>query len=116
MTIFQSLIANLLTLVSLSVIFPTHIMLNSITTAIFSAVVLTFLNLIIRPIIQILLLPITILTVGLFSFVINALMLELTSYFVKGLDFSSFWVAILTALVLGIINSIIIKENARETV
>ena len=114
MTIIQSLIANLLTLVSLSVIFPNQVMITSITTAIFATFVLTFLNVIIRPIIQILLLPITIITIGLFSFVINAFMLELTSYFVPGLDFSSFWAALLTALVLSLINSIIIKENTRS--
>lgn len=72
--------------------------------ALIAAVVLGALNLFIRPILFILTLPITILTLGLFSLVINALLILLTSYFVRGFAVSGFWTALLFALVLAVVN------------
>ncbi|MHB0865494.1 MAG: phage holin family protein [Minisyncoccota bacterium] len=72
--------------------------------ALVAAVVLGALNLFIRPILLILTLPITILTLGLFSLVINALLVLLVSYLVPGFFVAGFWTALLFALVLAIIN------------
>jgi putative membrane protein len=72
--------------------------------ALIAAVVLGALNLFIRPILLILTLPINILTLGLFSLVINALLVMLTSYLVPALFIAGFWAAFLFALVLAIIN------------
>ncbi|MFA5942069.1 MAG: phage holin family protein [Candidatus Paceibacterota bacterium] len=72
--------------------------------ALITAVVLGALNLFIRPILTILTLPITILTLGLFSFVINALLVMLASYLVPGFTVAGFWAAIFFSLVLMIIN------------
>lgn len=76
----------------------------TLTGAIIAAVVLGALNLFIRPILVILTLPITILTLGLFSLVINALLVMLTSYFVSGFDIIGFWTALFFALVLSVVN------------
>lgn len=72
--------------------------------ALVAAVVLGALNLFIRPILLFLTLPITILTLGLFSLVINALLVMLVSYLVPGFLVVGFWNAFLFALVLSIIN------------
>lgn len=72
--------------------------------AIIAAVVLGALNLFIRPILLVLTLPINILTLGLFSLVINALLVMLASALVPGFVVTGFWIALLFALVLSIIN------------
>ena len=69
-----------------------------------AAVVLGALNLFIRPILIILTLPINILTLGLFSFVINALLVLLVSALVPGFLVTGFWSAFFFALVLSIVN------------
>jgi len=72
--------------------------------ALIAAVVLGALNLFIRPILLVLTLPITLVTLGLFSLVINALLVLLASYLVPGFYVDGFWTALLFALVLAIIN------------
>lgn len=72
--------------------------------ALVAAVVLGALNLIIRPILLFLTLPITILTLGLFSLVINAALVMLASYVVPGFSVDGFLTAFLFALALSIIN------------
>lgn len=72
--------------------------------AVIAAVVLGALNLFIRPILMILTLPINILTLGLFSFVINACLVLLAARLVDGFSVSDFWTALWFALVLMVIN------------
>lgn len=76
----------------------------TLTGAIITAVVLGALNLFIRPIIFLFTLPITILTLGFFSFVIDALLVLLVPYLVSGFVIAGFWPAFFFALVLTIIN------------
>ncbi len=68
------------------------------------AVVLAIINIFIKPIIFILTLPINILTIGLFSFVINALLILLAASIVPGFAVSGFVSALLFAIVLSLIN------------
>lgn len=68
--------------------------------AFIAALVLGLVNAVIRPILVLLTLPITILTVGLFTLVINALMFWLTSTIVKGFSVAGFWPAFWGALIL----------------
>ncbi len=71
--------------------------------ALVTALVLGLINTFIRPILLILTLPINLLTLGLFTFVINALLIMLTSAFVPGFDVRNFWWALLFSLVLSLI-------------
>lgn len=82
---------------------------NSVGTALLASAVLAVLNVLVKPILLILSLPINVLTLGLFSIVINALMLQLTSSFVGSyyFYFSSFGSAMLIAIVMSICNVII---------
>jgi len=73
-------------------------------SALIAAVVLGALNLFIRPIIVILTLPINVVTLGLFSLVINASLVLLATYLVPGFAVAGFWTAVLFAIVLSIVN------------
>ena len=72
-----------------------------------AALVLGIVNAIIRPIIMVLTLPLNFLTLGLLTFVINGLMLKLTSVVVSGFDVVGFWPAIVGALVLSVISTVL---------
>lgn len=76
----------------------------TVAGALILAVVLGAFNLLVRPLIFILTLPINILTLGLFSLVINALLVMLASVIVPGFVISGFWSAFLFAIVLSIVN------------
>ncbi|MFZ1988017.1 MAG: phage holin family protein [Minisyncoccia bacterium] len=68
------------------------------------AIVLGLINLTLRPLIFVLTLPINILTLGLFSFVINALLIMLAAAIVPGFSIAGFWTALLFSIVLSLIN------------
>lgn len=68
--------------------------------ALIAALVLGLLNAVIRPILLILTLPANLLTLGLFTFVVNAFLIWLMSTFVKGVELVGFWPALLVAIVL----------------
>lgn len=70
-------------------------------------IVLTLLNIFIKPILQIISIPVTILTLGLFLFVINALIIWMCSGLVSGFHIDGFWYALLFSLVLSIVQSIV---------
>ncbi len=67
-------------------------------------VVLALLNTFIKPIIFVLTLPITILTIGLFTLVINALLVMLAASIVPGFAIDGFWTALFFAIILSLIN------------
>jgi putative membrane protein len=75
-------------------------------TALIVAVVLAVVNNFVRPIITILTLPITVLTLGLFSLVITALMVILTDYVVPGFEVAGFWSALFFGVVLALISMV----------
>ena len=75
--------------------------------ALFGALVLGIVNAIVRPVMIVLTLPITLLTLGLFLFVINALMLWLVAALVPGLRISGFGAALLGSLLLTVLNLLI---------
>ena len=77
------------------------------TSAIIFAIVLGLLNLIVRPILSLLSLPITILTLGLFSLVINALIILLADKFTEGINVDGFWWALIFSVALSVITSIL---------
>ena len=69
-----------------------------------AALVLGLLNALVRPILFVLTLPLTIVTLGLFLFVLNAVMLELTAWLVPGFDIDGFGWAIVGAVVLTLVS------------
>ena len=80
---------------------------DTFTTALLVALVLGILNALIKPVILIFTLPLNILTLGLFTFIINAVLLLLTSRLVPGFQITGFIPALIAALILWLINIII---------
>ncbi|MDO8179821.1 MAG: phage holin family protein [Undibacterium sp.] len=78
--------------------------IDSFGTALIVAVVLGFVNTIIRPILLILTLPVTVLTMGLFIFVINGLMFWGVANLVDGFHVAGFWAAVGGALLYSVIS------------
>jgi putative membrane protein len=75
-----------------------------ISSAFLAAAVLGILNLVLRPVAIILTLPVNILSLGLFTFVINALMLLLTSKVITGFEVMGFWAAVIGSLIISVIS------------
>jgi len=80
------------------------IKVESFSTALFAALVLGLVNTLIRPILVLLTLPVTLLSVGLFIFVINGLLFWLVANFVKGFQVAGFWSAMLGAILYSVIS------------
>ena len=72
-----------------------------------AAALLGILNALIRPLLILLTLPINILTLGLFTLIINGLLLWMVSSLIKGFFIQGFWVAVLGALVISLFNWLI---------
>ncbi|MBT6234998.1 MAG: phage holin family protein [Bacteroidetes bacterium] len=77
------------------------------THAIIAAVVLAIVNTLIRPILDIISLPFTLVTFGLFSLVLTAFMVEIMDYFVSGITVTTFWRALLFGVIVSGANSFI---------
>ena len=88
--------------------------IHDFITALILALVLALLNTLLKPLLIILTFPITLLTLGLFLFVINACIILLAAEFVKGFSVDGFWWALLFSLLLSILTSILYKEERKE--
>jgi putative membrane protein len=102
-------------LVSAAVIFGVAYLTNGylvpempFVTALALAIVLALVNAVIKPIVSLIALPVTILTLGLFSLVINALMLYLGEI-VVAVGSTGFWRTVLAALVISIVTSLLTR-------
>lgn len=110
MTFLQRLIVNTISFIALAGLFQStqFFYVGSVWAALLAAVVLGILNTVVRPILLLISLPITILTLGFFSIVINAMMLELTSFVVgENFHFANFGVTILMAIIMAVINAVV---------
>jgi putative membrane protein len=76
-------------------------------SALIAGAILGFVNALVRPVLLILTLPLTLITLGLFIFVINAICLALTAALVPGFSISGFWAALFGALLVSIVSWIL---------
>lgn len=85
-------------------------------TALLVALVLGLVNAIVRPVLVLLTLPITILTLGLFLFVVNGLMFWLVARLLPGFEVTGFWWAVLAAFLYSVIStavsSLLLRQDA----
>jgi putative membrane protein len=86
------------------------------SSLIVSALLLGFVNSIIRPLLIVLTLPLTLLTLGLFLLVINALMLKLVAALVRGFNVSGFWTALFASLFVSVLSFLIELIIASDSV
>jgi len=105
---------NSLALLTVAYVLP-GIAVADFTTAMIAAVVLGLVNAFIRPVLILLTLPATLLTLGLFIFVINGLLFWLVGSWLQGFTVSGFWWGFLGAIVYSIISwalaSVLLGEN-----
>lgn len=103
--ILRLLISGIVAYVLSKVLSGIHI--SNITTAIIFALVLACLNAIVKPILILLTLPITVITLGLFLFVINALIILLAAKLMNGIRIDGFWWALIFSIILSVFSSAI---------
>jgi putative membrane protein len=85
--------------------------ISTFFAAVVAAAVLGLISVTVKPLLQIISLPITFLTLGLFYLVVNGLMLWLVSALVPGFSISGFWTAFFAAIVLSLLNSVFAGEK-----
>ncbi len=83
-------------------------------TALVLAILLAFLNVTVKPILLVLTIPATVLTLGLFILVINALVILLADAILSGFYVENFWWALLFSLVLWLTNSLLKDVSGKE--
>jgi putative membrane protein len=96
-------VINALALLALPYIFDS-IRVEGFYTALITALVLGLVNALIRPLLILLTLPINILLLGLFTFVINGLLFWFVASFVKGFTVAGFWPAVGGAIIYGVLS------------
>jgi putative membrane protein len=87
--------------------FVDGITVRGIVTALIVAACLVFINMVVKPIVTILTLPINILTLGLFSIVLNGVFFWFVAQIISGFTVASFSAAVIGALVISVINWIV---------
>ena len=107
MKIVVKLLVNSLAVAITAYLLQAGVTIDSFFTAVVVAVVLGVINTFIKPIIILLTLPINLITLGLFTFVINGLFILLVSSVVAGFDVRNFWWAVFFGIVIAIINSVL---------
>lgn len=90
------------------------ISIDNIFTAILVALLLGFMDAIVKPILIVLTLPVTIVTLGLFLLVINGIIMLSVGYFIDGFKVDGFWYALLFSLLLSFFNSFVHKRAFRD--
>jgi len=83
------------------------VVIENVLSAIALALVLSILNIFVKPLLVLLTLPITIFTLGLFLLVINALIILLAAEIVPGFHINGFWWAILFSIILSLVVSLL---------
>lgn len=107
------LLISALVAFGLSKILEPHVQIDSFVTALVFVMALGLLNAIVKPILIILTLPITILTLGIFLIIINVLMVVLAGKWVNGIHIDGFWWALVFGLLLSVISSLITGKGKK---
>ena len=94
---------NAISLIAVAYLMPS-ISVSSFTAALIAALVLGLMNTVIRPILVLLTLPVTIVTLGLFIFVINGLLFWFAGSFVQGFVVAGFWAGVFGAVIYSLIS------------
>ena len=108
--LFKILITTINVFILATILPGVEIVNNNIFTAVIVALVLAVLDAIVKPLLILFTLPATILTLGLFLFVINACIILIDAHFVHGFNVDSFWHAMLFSILLSFFNSFVHKR------
>jgi putative membrane protein len=106
---------NALALIAVAYLMP-GVSVASFTTALVAALVLGLINAVVRPVLFLLTLPVTVLTLGLFIFVLNGLLFWFVGSFIQGFAVAGFWSgvfgAIIFSLISWILSSLLLRSGA----
>ncbi|MCA9362715.1 phage holin family protein [Candidatus Kaiserbacteria bacterium] len=105
MTLILRLLFNALGLTLIAYLID-GIYIDGFYPALIAAIVLGIMNIVIRPILLVLTLPITIITLGLFAFVINAALFLFAASFIEGFAVDSFWYALAGSILMSVVSTI----------
>jgi len=92
--------------IGLSGVLFKHVTISSFLALVLSGIVLSILNLFLKPILFLATLPLQILSFGIFYLITNAVILKLTSAFIDGFYIDGFWAAIGASILIGLVNII----------
>jgi putative membrane protein len=106
--IIKLLVSAIIAFVLSKILSGVHI--DSIFTALIFAVVLAALDAIVKPILVVLTLPVTVVTLGLFLFAINAIVILLAAKLIEGIKIDGFWWAMLFSIILSIFDTAVQKS------
>jgi putative membrane protein len=109
MKLILKFLLSALAVLILEYILKPHITVDSLTTALILAVVLSLLYGFLKPLLVVLTLPITIITLGLFLLVINAVIIMIASKLIDGFHVDGFWWAMLFSILLSFTQSLLYK-------
>ena len=96
-------LVNALALIAVAYLMPS-IQVSSFGAALVAALVLGLVNAVVRPVLVLLTLPVTILTLGLFIFVLNGLLFWMVASWLEGFHVAGFWAGVLGAIVFSVIS------------
>jgi putative membrane protein len=113
LNIMISWLVSAMMVIAVAYILP-GVYVSTFLVALVVAVVLGMVNSIIRPLAVLLTLPITIVTLGLFTFVLDALLVMFCAVVVPGFVVNNFWWALLFALLISLVNSFLKKQAKHE--
>jgi putative membrane protein len=103
MRLLLAWLINAFALVAVAYLMP-GISVASFTTALVAALVLGLINAVVRPVLVLLTLPVTIITLGLFIFVLNGLLFWFVGSFIQGFVVQGFWSGVFGAIVFSLIS------------
>ena len=109
MKLLAHLLACIAAIFLMQVMLPDLIQYDSAFVVVAAGLILWVVNTLVRPIIKLVTLPLTILTLGPFSLVINTMMVLLVDYLVPGINLSGFFAGLLLALIVSVLQVVIIK-------
>jgi len=106
----EKLLINTVSIFVVSYVLP-GIQVDSFLTALVVAVVLALLNVTLKPLLIVLTIPLTIVTFGLFLFVVNVLVLYAAAALIDGFHIAGFWWALLFSLLVSLLNGLLFKPG-----
>lgn len=103
------IIVTMLTFIGITVFLPQLLYVDTFQAALLASFILSILNVVIRPILLLLTLPFNIVTLGLFTFVINSMMLMITANILgqEHFSFPNFISALIVAVIMSVVNTIV---------
>ncbi|MBQ9587335.1 MAG: phage holin family protein [Bacteroidales bacterium] len=109
--VMRTIVLTLATIIAIRFLPGVRIVDGSVMTAIFTALVIAVLDNFVRPILVFITLPFTIITLGLFIFIINAIIIKMTAAIVPAFQVDSFGYALLFSLIITLLNYLLELPN-----